>query len=159
MNGDNIFIASSDGRISDVEAFLATGVSVDSQDENGYSSLHGAAAWGHVKLVEILLRKYNCNIQIVDNDGDTCLHIVSDKATCALLLEMGADKSIRNNEGRLAIETAYVEESLDVVELLETTGLQWVKYESEDGIDLEKMQYLLEESGVKITYFNDDTAN
>lgn len=43
---DNIWIAASDGKLDLVKAFVASGVAVNAQDENGYSPIHAASSWG-----------------------------------------------------------------------------------------------------------------
>ena len=51
----NIWVAASDGHLASVQRFVAEGVDIDSQDDNGYSPLHAAASYGHLELMQWLL--------------------------------------------------------------------------------------------------------
>lgn len=50
---DNIWIAASDGKLDLVKAFVASGVAVNAQDENGYSAIHAAASWGEFSFFAV----------------------------------------------------------------------------------------------------------
>lgn len=77
----------------------------------GQTALHRSAALCHVSIIKTLidaapLRLRTNFIDAKDNEGDTALHMaVQDKheECIAALLEAGARRDIKNNEGRLAI--------------------------------------------------------
>ena len=99
---DNVWIAAGDGSIERTLAFLGTG-SVDVADENGYTPLMAACAYGHIDLVRELLRR-GADPNRKDSDGNTPVHHC-DYASCLKeLVEAGAKVSIRNNDGQTALE-------------------------------------------------------
>ena len=44
-------------------------VNVHSDDESGWSPLHFASDGGHVEIVEILIRKFNAEVDFLDKHG------------------------------------------------------------------------------------------
>jgi ankyrin repeat protein len=143
----NIWIASSDGNIELVRKYLET-LSVNSKDENGYTPLHAAASYEHRELIRILVEEYGAMVDIRDEDGDTPMHVCYDLETVKLLIELGADPHARNNDGRLPIECAYLEDASDVVEYLKQfTPLE---FENPDEDQLEALMRQLEEHGMSL---------
>ena len=102
----NIWTAASDGNIELVKEWLEK-IPVDSQDEQGYSCLHAAASYGHLDLLQLLVEKYKADLQLKDIEGDTALHLVEDLVTCKMLIELGADPTLRNNDGILVFGTNF----------------------------------------------------
>lgn len=76
------------------------------QDEHGYSLLHAAASYGHIDLLRALVKDYNVDVNLLDEDGETCLFVTEslDIAKC-LVEELGVDYNKRNDEGLAAYET------------------------------------------------------
>ncbi|KAJ5859666.1 hypothetical protein N7534_004943 [Penicillium rubens] len=76
-----------------------------SQDESGYSLLHAAASYGHVDLLRALVKEFNVDVNLLDEDGETCLFVVedSDIARC-LVEELGVDANKKNAEDLTAVE-------------------------------------------------------
>ncbi|KAI8822296.1 ankyrin repeat-containing domain protein [Chytriomyces cf. hyalinus JEL632] len=122
LEGNNIFIAASDGRQDLVEYYLANGGSVTDQDDLGYSAFHAAASYNHTSLMQFLLSQPNANAALADHDGDTALHVTETVEMAHLLLahETGgaALTAMRNSEGKLAIEAADEEGFVELVEFL-----------------------------------------
>ncbi|KAI8835186.1 ankyrin repeat-containing domain protein [Chytriomyces cf. hyalinus JEL632] len=122
LEGNNIFIAASDGRQDLVEYYLANGCSVTDQDDLGYSVFHAAASYNHISLMQFLLAQPNANASLADHDGDTALHVTETVEMAHLLLahETGgaALTAMRNSEGKLAIEAADEEGFVELVEFL-----------------------------------------
>eukprot|EP00160_Parvularia_atlantis_P021053 Unigene8966_Nuclearia_a/m.27450 Unigene8966_Nuclearia_a/g.27450 ORF Unigene8966_Nuclearia_a/g.27450 Unigene8966_Nuclearia_a/m.27450 type:complete len:176 (+) Unigene8966_Nuclearia_a:57-584(+) len=114
---DNIWIAASDDRRSDVVAMLDAGASVDARDDNGYSPLQAAASYGHAELLELLLKR-GANPIIRDCDDDTPLHQAETVACAQLLLDHGADLLAKNSEGLTAEEVAGNDDRLEVQNFL-----------------------------------------
>ena len=105
-NHDNIWILAGDGNIAQVQQCLLLGeqgqpMDVNIQDEQGYSALHAAASYNHLELVRMLVLQYGANVNITDMDGDTPLHTVDSVPVCRLLIELGANPHLRNNEEML----------------------------------------------------------
>ena len=128
---NNLWVCASDGLCSQVEDFLIN-MDVNSKDENGYTALHAASSYGHLKLVELLLEKYKANVNITDSDGDTPLHYSNDVETANILIKYGADPTIRNDQDKLAIELKWIENNLDLVNYLQEYTPDFVKYEQEE---------------------------
>lgn len=82
------------------------------QDEHGYSLLHAAASWGHVELLRTLVHEFKVDINMTDEDGDTCLFTAEsiDIARC-LVEDLKIDVTIRNHEGATAAEAIANEDS------------------------------------------------
>ncbi|CCE63012.1 hypothetical protein TPHA_0D03790 [Tetrapisispora phaffii CBS 4417] len=140
----NIWIAASDGRIDLVEKFLNsnTGVTVNSKDENGYTPVHAAAAYGHNDLLRKLCNEYNGDINIRDFDGDTPLHHVEDVNTAKVIIEeLDGDFKLTNNEDKTALET--FEEDSEFPELItymrEKMGVTVEDDARLSGIDAEQL--------------------
>jgi ankyrin repeat protein len=104
----NIWIAAGEGHTDQVIEHLSD-VGPDIQDDYGYTPLHAAASYGQDEIVRLLISDYKASVNIQDEQGDTALHLVEEVSTCKLLIELGADPQIRNEEGRLvcASNTAY----------------------------------------------------
>ena len=99
---DNVWVAASDGNIAKVQAFIAADpTTVSSGDENGYTAIHAAAAYGHKELVQLLLAA-GADIHAQDNDGDTPLHHCDMPEMAAFLISLGANPLAANNEGKTA---------------------------------------------------------
>ncbi|KKY24957.1 putative ankyrin repeat containing protein [Phaeomoniella chlamydospora] len=74
-----------------------------SQDAHGYSLLHAAASYNHLDLLRSLVTQFGVDINMKDEDGETCLFVVEsvDAAKC-LVEELYIDTSITNDEGQTA---------------------------------------------------------
>ncbi|BDD55110.1 hypothetical protein MPDQ_000679 [Monascus purpureus] len=92
------------------------------QDEHGYSLLHAAASYGHIDLLRALVKEFNVNVNLIDEDGETCLFATEtpDIAKC-LVEELGVDIKRKNDEGLIALETIENDGSFpEVAEYLRT---------------------------------------
>ncbi|KAJ2317839.1 hypothetical protein IWW52_002901 [Coemansia sp. RSA 2704] len=114
----NIWTAASEGNLARVKQILdGDEQQVNAKDENGYTPLHAASSWKHLELLEYLL-DHGGEVDIVDSDGDTPLHICEDKACAQLLLDRGADATRKNHEGLTPVHTTLENEATEVTELL-----------------------------------------
>ncbi|KAF9106727.1 hypothetical protein BGX27_009042 [Mortierella sp. AM989] len=141
----NIWLAASDGDLKAVKSFIEEkGVSIDAQDENGYSALHASTSYGHVELISYLLEK-GANVNIQDPDGDTPLFVCETVKIAKMLVNAGADATHVNEEDITAAENAEEQEWLEVAHYLrELTG---VPHPDNDIDDLEEdMSHLLEDN-------------
>ncbi|KEF53327.1 uncharacterized protein A1O9_10775 [Exophiala aquamarina CBS 119918] len=75
------------------------------QDAHGYSLLHAAASYNHIDLLRLLVNEFSVDVNLTDEDGDTCLFVVEcvDVAKC-LVEELHIDVNIRNDEGLIAAD-------------------------------------------------------
>ncbi|KAL4913571.1 hypothetical protein BDW62DRAFT_160170 [Aspergillus aurantiobrunneus] len=106
MTQPNPYILAADNP-SAVLGLLQSDPSIASnQDEHGYSLLHAAASYGHIDLLRALVRDFNADVNLLDEDGETCLFVTErlDIAKC-LVEELGVDYNRTNGEGLTARET------------------------------------------------------
>lgn len=86
------------GKVAKLEAFLKAGAPINGYDEEGLTPLMNAALQGHMDCV-VLLCKYGCDIHLVDQQKQTCLHKASyhpgKAAIVAFLLERGCCFTLR----------------------------------------------------------------
>lgn len=95
------------GNLQILEECLSNKVSVNSLDKAGCTALHWAAHGGHTECVRILLSVPGVQIDVVNKLGDTPLHESAWKGhgdIVRMLLAAGADKSVKNKDGKTALE-------------------------------------------------------
>ncbi|KAL4781001.1 hypothetical protein BJX76DRAFT_336350 [Aspergillus varians] len=106
MTQPNPYILAADNP-SAVLGLLQSDPSIASnQDEHGYSLLHAAASYGHIDLLRALVRQFNVDVNLLDEDSETCLFVTEkvDIAKC-LVEELGVDYNRTNDEGLTARES------------------------------------------------------
>ncbi|KAF6834502.1 ankyrin repeat protein [Colletotrichum musicola] len=70
------------------------------QDEHGYSLVHAAASYNHLELLRALIREFNVDVDIRDEDEETALFVVETvEAARCLVEELGADINAKGAEG------------------------------------------------------------
>lgn len=74
------------------------------KDAHGYTLLHAASSYSHPDLIRALVKDYNVNPNIVDEDNETPLFAVESEGVARLLLELGADVRWKNEDGLTAEE-------------------------------------------------------
>lgn len=76
------------------------------QDEHGYSLLHAAASYNHLDLLRSLITEFQVDINLRDEDGETCLFVVETvEAAKVIVEEGGGDIGAQNEEGITAEES------------------------------------------------------
>ncbi|KAG0315610.1 hypothetical protein BGZ97_008046 [Linnemannia gamsii] len=120
----NIWLAASDGDLAAVKTFInEKGISINAQDEFGYSALHAAASYGHKELITYLLEN-GANVNIQDPEGDSPLFVCETVDIAEMLVKAGADAKHINENEMTAAENAEEEEWLEVAHYLrELTGV------------------------------------
>jgi len=92
------------------EVFAKGGVDPNSTEPFSLrTASHKASFFGHANVIEYLATLDGTNVNAVDADGDTPLHDAArfgHKAVVEALLKAGADKTIKNKEGKLASDLA-----------------------------------------------------
>ncbi|KIW85743.1 hypothetical protein Z517_01135 [Fonsecaea pedrosoi CBS 271.37] len=92
------------------------------QDAHGYSLLHAAASYNHADLLRTLVNEFNVDVNLKDEDGETCLFVAEtvDIAKC-LVEELHVDLTVQNDEGMTALEKFESEQEFpEVAEYLHT---------------------------------------
>ncbi|RVX71770.1 hypothetical protein B0A52_03954 [Exophiala mesophila] len=92
------------------------------QDEHGYSLLHAAASYNHLDLLRALVGDFHVDINLKDEDGETCLFVAETAEMVRLLVEeLNIDTNIQNDEAQTAAEKFEAEaEFPDVVTYFRT---------------------------------------
>lgn len=75
------------------------------QDAHGYSLLHAASSYNHIDLLKTLVSEFSVDVNLKDEDGETCLFVAEDlNVVKCLVEELGIDKTVKNDEGLTAVE-------------------------------------------------------
>lgn len=88
---------------------------------SGRTALHKAAFWGHTEMTKYLVKEARLDVNAVDNYGDTPLHDAAKfghDGVAKILLEGGADPSIKNKMGKDPLTLASEHSKPEVVALL-----------------------------------------
>jgi ankyrin repeat protein len=106
MTQPNPYILAADNPTAVLTLLRSNPSIASNQDDHGYSLLHAAASYGHIELLRALVREFNVDVNLLDEDGETCLFVTEniDIAKC-LVEELGIDYNRRNEEGLTAQET------------------------------------------------------
>jgi ankyrin repeat protein len=114
------------------ELFLKYGADVKAVDFHGRTALHYAVVLGRRRPVIEMLIEHNVDVDAKDNiSGKTALMIAArggEVETVTLLLELGADRTVTDDNGSSALDYAILGGSEDVAELLRSSA--WVGGES-----------------------------
>ena len=103
-------LASYFGHFESAEYLVKAGAPVNSPSRNDLKAtpLQSAAAAGHAKIVEMLI-KYRANTNVQEQGGYTPLHAAAqngDPATIRALLYGGADLTLRSDNGKTPLDLA-----------------------------------------------------
>lgn len=100
-----------------------TETNVNIKDKKGGSALLYAVTNGHLEVVKLLVEG-RANPNARDRYGDTALHYASISENIAMVKYLveraGSDPSIKNSDGKTALDIARAESKTDVVHYLET---------------------------------------
>ncbi|KAH9865545.1 hypothetical protein J1614_009130 [Plenodomus biglobosus] len=81
------------------------------RDAHGYSLVHAAASYNELGVLRDLIHRYNVDVNLLDEDGETPLFAAEKVAVAKCLVEeLHADVSIRNSEGKTAEDKIGEEE-------------------------------------------------
>lgn len=98
-----------EGKIEMAKFLVTKGIDVDARNEHNWNALMQAIHQGHQELVEILIEK-GSDVNAVDEEqGATPLILAAHfclERIAKLLLENGADKTMKNKKGETAADTA-----------------------------------------------------
>ncbi|MFS8004595.1 putative non-specific serine/threonine protein kinase [Helianthus anomalus] len=128
---DNLCVATRKGDIRAIKKLLEGGVTVNGQDQHGWTVLHRASFKGRAEIVQILIKK-GVDIDARDEDGYTALHCAVESGhadVIELLVKKGADVDARTNKGATAMQIAkslkYTGITRVLVDSSKTTGSRY----------------------------------
>jgi ankyrin repeat protein len=102
--------AARNGRLEACTLLLLEGANVNALTGAQRSTpLMRAAYCGHLEVVALLLERGKAQVNLADADGSTALHYAVQQKhyrVAELLLLCGADRSLRNRPGKIALEMA-----------------------------------------------------
>lgn len=103
------WVAAGDGDLALLQSSISQlGLAPNAADSNGFTFLHAACGYGRLEVIQWLigLNKDSVVIDVNarDGDGDTPLHHCDDVDSAKVLIEAGADHTIRNGDGKTALE-------------------------------------------------------
>ncbi|PWY81867.1 hypothetical protein BO70DRAFT_362304 [Aspergillus heteromorphus CBS 117.55] len=112
MTQPNPFILAADNPSAVLTLLQSNPAIASGQDDHGYSLLHAAASYGHIDLLRALVKEYGVDVNLLDEDSETCLFVTEtlDIAKC-LVEELGVDYNRRNDEGLTAWESIEIDDS------------------------------------------------
>jgi ankyrin repeat protein len=121
-----IQLAAYTGDLTKVKSFIESGIGVNSQDENGLTSIHAAAGAGQKEIIEFLIREgASFKKDIVPKGLGTPLHYAShgDSIEVAeLLLAKGTSPNVKNSTGESPLLLAAAAGNIEVVRLMLASG-------------------------------------
>ena len=120
---ENIWVAASDGDLDRVRHLVEVeGISVNVQDEAGYSPLHAAASYGETKVLEYLLPQGG-DVTIRDEDGDTPLLVCEQPEVYEMLIAAGSDAGETNTNGHGLMDILMEDENEVMINYLVSKGI------------------------------------
>jgi ankyrin repeat protein len=145
-----LILASSEGRTKVVRYLLEeTETNVNVKDKKGGTALLYAVTNGHLDVVKLLVEgRANPNSQ--DRYGDTALHYASISDNMAIIQYLveraGSDPSVKNSDGKTALDIARAESKIDVVHYLETGQIR----DTQGAVKAEPDQLLLSNTSTSV---------
>ena len=105
------------------------------QDNHGYSLLHAAASYSHAELLRLLVTEFQVDINLLDEDGETCLFVAEDPNIAKLLVEeLKVDVQIQNVDSLTAVQKIEQDEEWpEVAAYLRLVGGQIASPNGADG--------------------------
>ena len=75
------------------------------QDAHGYSLLHAAASYKHTGLLRTLVSEFKVDVNLLDEDHETCLFVAESVETARCLVEeLHIDTGIKNDDDLTAVD-------------------------------------------------------
>ncbi|KAJ3528175.1 hypothetical protein NM208_g10325 [Fusarium decemcellulare] len=110
MSNTNPYLLAADNNPALLPLLRENPALASSQDEHGYSLVHAAASYNHLDLLRALVREFNVNVDLKDEDDETALFVVeTEDAAQVLVEELGANVNHKGSEGLTAREKIEAE--------------------------------------------------
>ena len=107
----NIWEASRNGNLEQVQLFLKNGINPNQKDRKQISPLHWASGNGQIKVMDVLIQA-GAEVNAIDGSRSTPLHFgafLGQPESVRLLLKNGADPNLKNMEGSIPVIGAYAD--------------------------------------------------
>lgn len=112
----NPYLLACDNPVALLDLLRSNPSIASSQDESGYSLLHAAASYGHADLLRALVKEFNVDVNLLDEDGETCLFVTEHaKIARCLVEELGVDVNKKNTDELTAVEKIETEDEFPQV--------------------------------------------
>lgn len=98
----NPFLLAADNSPELLPLLRANPALAPAQDDHGYSLVHAAASYNHLDLLHALIREFNVDVDLRDEDNETALFVVETVEAAEALIALGADPTITGDEGKTA---------------------------------------------------------
>ena len=123
--GSVLHSASSTSNINTLVYCIENGFDINTQDNDGNTSLHIASEFCNHVVCKILLSCKGINVNACNKAGQTCLHIAAingDIELIKLLAEAGCNVDIQDKNRRTALHEAAERNKIDIVDYLIKKG-------------------------------------
>ena len=98
-------------------------VSVNAQDEHGYSPMHAAASYSSLTIIEYLV-SHGADVNIRDEDGDTPLLVSETPEVFEALVAAGADPNAVDAQGKGIVDKCMEDENDVMINYFVSKGMQ-----------------------------------
>jgi uncharacterized protein len=118
------YTAAKEGRLIQVKAMLASGISVNSKNTSGRTALMGAVYYGNKRIVNELVVE-GVDVNLADEQGKTALMLaVANKRLkiIEVLLNAGADVTLADKKEKTALTMAEKTKNKKLIKLLESAS-------------------------------------
>ncbi|KAJ6029145.1 hypothetical protein N7444_012132 [Penicillium canescens] len=138
MAQPNPYLLACDNPAALLELLRANPSIASCQDESGYSLLHASSSYGHVDLLRALVKEFHVDVNLLDEDGETCLFVTeSPEIARCLIEELKVDYNKKNSEGYTAVEKMEADEEFPQVTAYLREVVGGAPAETDSGIDMQ----------------------
>lgn len=97
---------------------LCATTAINARTPEGRGPLHLAAQSGNIAALKVFLGRADLDVNMIDSQGDTALHLAEDIIVADLLLEKGLDANVQNVDGNTALHCALERRWEELAQLL-----------------------------------------
>ena len=120
-----LLLAAEEGYVDIGQLLLKHGASVNEQDDDGFSALHGAAGHSHHGFIKMLIEEYGADPTVRLVNGSMLIHTAAARGnpqSIEMFLNVGIDVNATNHDGRTPLHWAAEKCQWDNVKLLLDKG-------------------------------------